>query len=276
MDTTFTFTLLGTGSSGGVPRVGNQWGNCDPDNPLNRRRRCALLIEREDSQQHKTTVLVDTGADLREQLLAANVKHLDGVLITHSHADHVFGMDDLRQLAISMKSPIPVYMDEATESIVLRSFNYVFHQAENSSYPAFCSKHSIEHHQTIKIPGAGGEVKAVPLLVEHGDIHALGFRFGSLAYLPDIKRMSDERSLAALTGVSTLIIDALRHSAHPSHMNLEESLRFIDQIKPERAVLTNMHTDLDYQTLKVALPAGIVPGYDGMVLTAQAELLPGK
>lgn len=264
MEKSLSFTLLGTGSSGGVPRVGNQWGNCNADNPLNRRRRCALLVRQSVSPDCMTTVLIDAGADLREQLLAASVTYLDGVLLTHSHADHIFGLDDLRQLALSMKLPIPVHMDDLTASVVLRSFDYVFRQAPGSSYPAFCTQRSIEHGTAARISGAGGEIVATPLLAEHGDIHALGFRIGSLAYLPDIKRMSDAASLHALQGTHTLIIDALRYTQHPSHMNLEESLRFIDQVQPERAVLTNMHSDMDYEQLQSKLPAGIEPGFDGM------------
>lgn len=272
MEPTLSFTLLGTGSSGGVPRVGNQWGECDPENPLNRRRRCALLVEQSSTTETgtpeiaKTTALIDAGADLREQLLQADVKHLDAVLLTHSHADHIFGLDDLRQLAISMKSAIPVYMDKATREVVLRSFNYVFQQAPGSSYPAFCSLHSIELGNQTLINGAGGTIKAIPLLAEHGDIHALGFRFGSLGYLPDIKRIADDASLAALTGVKTLVIDALRYAPHPTHMNVEESLEFIERVQPEMAVLTNMHTDLDYEQLRTRLPDGVTPGYDGMIL----------
>lgn len=270
MTNKMVFTLLGTGSSGGVPRVGNQWGDCDPDNPRNRRRRCALLIELMSEPSATTTVLIDAGADLREQLLSAKVVHLDGVLLTHSHADHIFGLDDLRQLAISMKSPIPVYMDQATEDVVMQAFRYVFHQAAGSSYPAFCSLNTIVHGQTTTIHGAGGSLQAVPLLAEHGDIHSLGFRMGDVVYLPDVKRISDTGSLDALSGVRVLIIDALRHHPHPSHMNLDEALEFIEQVQPERAVLTNMHSDLDYATLSRALPAHITPGYDGMQIVCSA------
>lgn len=277
MDNSLTFTLLGTGSSGGVPRVGNQWGNCDPENAKNRRRRCAMLIEATARQakeiettaksEAKTTVLVDAGADLREQLLAANVMHMDGVLLTHSHADHIFGLDDLRQLALSMTQAIPVYMDDDTADVVIRSFNYIFHQSPNSSYPTFCTRESLEYGKTTTISGAGGDIKALPVLAEHGDIHALGFRIGSLAYLPDMKRMTDQASINALKGVKTLIVDALRYKRHPTHMNLEESLQFIETIRPNRAILTNMHTDLDYVQLSEQLPDGVEPGFDGMKIS---------
>ncbi len=272
MTQSLTFTLLGTGSSGGVPRVGNQWGACDPSNSRNRRRRCALLVESVQHQGEKTSLLIDTGADLREQLLSASVDHLDGVLITHSHADHIFGMDDLRQLAMIMRSSITVYMDAVTSNVVSQAFSYCFHQAAGSSYPAFCTLGHIEHGQPVRIGGAGGTIEAMPLLAEHGDINALGFRIADVAYLPDMKRITDTASLAALEGVRILIIDALRYKHHPSHMNLEECLAFIDHYKPEQAVLTNMHSDLDYDTLCQSLPPHVRPGYDGLQLTSSGNL----
>lgn len=273
-----TFTLLGTGSSGGVPRVGNQWGKCDPDNPKNRRRRCALLVEllqsggadKYTAVHRNTTVLIDAGADLREQLLAAHVTYLDGVLLTHSHADHIFGLDDLRQLALSMKSAIPVYMDAATTDMVNKPFDYIFRQSANSSYPAFCTQHVIEHTSPIEVTGAAGNITAHPVLAEHGDINSLGFRIGDVAYLPDMKRIANQESMDRLKGLEVLIVDALRHNTHPSHMNLDESLAFIEQIKPKRAVLTNMHSDMDYETLRTSLPESVEPGYDGMRIQVTA------
>lgn len=264
MNNKLTFTLLGTGSSGGVPRVGNQWGKCDPDNPRNRRRRCAMLVESALPDGSKTTVLIDAGCDLREQLLAADVMHLDGVLLTHSHADHIFGLDDLRQLAIVTRSSITVHMDEATSRVVMLPFRYVFHQAQGSSYPAFCNEARIEHGVATEIEGKGGTVRAVPILAEHGDIHALGFRIDELAYLPDVKRVSDAASLAALQDLRVLILDALRYTSHPSHMNLDEALEFVDLVKPARTILTNMHSDLDYDELIRILPPTVEPGFDGM------------
>jgi phosphoribosyl 1,2-cyclic phosphate phosphodiesterase len=266
MNRQLRLTLLGTGSSGGVPRVGNQWGDCDPAEPRNRRRRCACLVEAVGQDNAKTVVLIDAGADLREQLLSASVSHLDGVLLTHSHADHIFGLDDLRQLALFMRRSIAVYMTDETAAVVMKAFSYCFHQAPDSSYPAFCTAHRIVPGETTVIHGAGGPVEAVPLVAEHGDIDALGFRIGDFAYLPDIKRMKDAPGLQALDGVRTLIIDALRYKAHPSHMNLEEALAFIDRTGPERAILTNMHSDLDYESLCSELPLHVRPGYDGLQL----------
>jgi len=266
MDDKLVFTLLGTGSSGGVPRVGNDWGQCDPNNQKNRRRRCALLIERIDSQQRKTTVLVDAGVDLREQLLSANVASLDAVLLTHSHADHIFGLDDLRQLAISLRRHIDVYMDEATSVRVMQPFSYCFVQPEGTSYPAFCREHRITHGQPLTIDGEGGSISVTTALAEHGDIHALGFRVNDVVYLPDIKRLADQPSANVVANARVLILDALRYKSHPTHMNVEEALQFIHEVRPARAVLTNMHCDLDYDTLHTALPANVEPGFDGMTI----------
>ena len=264
MSDTLVFTLLGTGSSGGVPRVGNDWGKCDPDNPKNRRRRCAMLVERVRSDGCKTTVMIDAGADLREQLLTADVKVLDGLLLTHPHADHIFGLDDVRQLAITHKCSIDIYMDEHTSNVVMSAFAYCFKQVLGSSYPAFCTEHRIVHHHYVRVSGEGGVVDAMPIVAEHGDIQALGFKLGSVIYLPDIKRITDERSLAALEGVDVLIIDALRRHPHPNHLNLDECLEFIDQHKPGRSILTNMHSDLDYADLQKMLPQNVDPGFDGL------------
>jgi len=271
MDPLRTFTLLGTGSSGGVPRVGGEWGECDPANPKNRRRRCALLIEQRAVDGARTSVLVDAGADLREQLLASEVRSLEAVLLTHAHADHIFGLDDLRQLALRLRRGIAVHMDEATSATVMRSFGYCFHQAANSSYPSFCTEHRIVHPHPIEVAGPGGEMEILPILAEHGDIHALGFRVGGVAYLPDVKRVVETISLERLTGVDVLILDALRRHPHPAHLNLEEALAFVERLRPRRAILTNLHSDLDYAELRASLPPGVEPGHDGLMIECTVE-----
>ncbi|MEM6985625.1 MAG: MBL fold metallo-hydrolase [Pseudomonadota bacterium] len=257
------FKLLGTGSSGGVPRIGNDWGACDPTQPRNRRRRCALLITRT-GPHGTTTVLVDAGCDMREQLIDAQVERLDGVVLTHPHADHIFGLDDLRQMKIRMRECIDVYMDAATSARVMRAFDYCFEQPIGSSYPPICIEHRIEANSPVRIDGAGGAVELLPIQVEHGDIHALGLRVGDFAYVPDIKTVERPASREALTGLDVLVLDALRRHPHPSHLNLEESLALIEALRPRRTVLTNMHTDLDYDTLKAELPSGVEAGYDGL------------
>lgn len=259
---------MGTGSSGGVPRVGNVWGNCDPNEVRNRRRRCSLLIEKQTvdagDTSRKTTIIVDTGADLREQLLTAEVKSIEGVILTHSHADHIFGLDDLRQMAINLRRPIDVWMDKPTRAIVMAPFGYCFHQAPDSSYPAFCTEKKLIPHEPFSIDGPGGTVTINTLIAEHGDINALGVRINNAVYLPDMKQISHPDSVRMLSDVQVLIVDALRYNPHPSHLNLEESLAFIEKVNPERAILTNMHGDLDYQTIKQKLPPGVEPGFDGL------------
>jgi phosphoribosyl 1,2-cyclic phosphate phosphodiesterase len=207
---------------------------------------------------------VDTGADLRDQLLSTDVRSIEGVVLTHSHADHIFGLDDLRQMAINLRRPIDVWLDEPTRSQVMAAFGYVFTQAPGSSYPAFCTENRLIPHQPFTIDGPAGPISINTLVAEHGDINALGIRVADSVYLPDMKRISNPESQALLQDVNVLIVDALRYKVHPSHMNVEECLAFIEQVKPKQAVLTNMHGDLDYQKLKDSLPDGVVPGYDGM------------
>ena len=265
-------TLLGTGSSGGVPRLANDWGQCDPLHPRNRRRRCAMLVSKFSDPVGKATapatrVLIDAGADMREQMLSAGVPGLDAVLLTHAHADHIFGLDDLRQFWVRDGRRIPVYQTDETREIVMRSFGYCFVQAAGSSYPAFCEAPVLQDGVPVAIEGDGGAIRLLPLAVEHGDIDALGFRIGDAAYIPDLKSVQRKNSRAALADLDLLIIDALRRREHPSHLNLAESLQMIEDLAPRRAVLTNMHSDLDYMTLKKTLPAGVIPGYDGMQLS---------
>ena len=162
-------------------------------------------------------------------------------------------------------------MDELTASIVMPAFGYIFKQAPNSSYPAFCSVEEIVHGVPTIIEGAGGQIKFTPIVAEHGDIHALGFRMGNVAYLPDMKRITDAASLKSLENLDVLIVDALREINHPAHMSLSESLAFINSVNPRRAILTNMHSDLDYNGLKKRLPDNVEPGFDGMRVTVVAK-----
>jgi phosphoribosyl 1,2-cyclic phosphate phosphodiesterase len=261
------FTLLGTGSSGGVPRIGNDWGACDPDNPKNRRQRCAMLVEQTDTDG-KTSVLIDTGPDMRMQLLQADVQYLDAAMLTHSHADHIFGMDDLRQLTIKHRERVNVYMDASTAKRVMPAFGYCFHQADGSSYPAICNEHRIEADTPVTITGDGGAIELLPFEVNHGDIPALGFRVGGVAYMPDVKTVERPTSLTALSDLDVLVIDALRYTSHPTHMNVEEALTFIEKVKPERAILTNMHNAIDYAELSAQLPPGVEAAYDGLQIPA--------
>jgi phosphoribosyl 1,2-cyclic phosphate phosphodiesterase len=258
-----TLTILGCGFSGGVPRPGSGWGACDPKNPKNRRRRCSLLVDREGRDGGLTRVLVDTSPDLREQLLDAEVNSLDGVLFTHEHADHIHGIDDLRALFISHRRRIDCYMDEPTWRLLSYRFGYCFATPPGSSYPPFLNEHRIAPGMPVAIAGSGGDVTAMPILQDHGDIVSLGFRFGAMAYSSDLVDLPDE-SVAALSGIELWIVDALWYRPHRTHFHLDLTLEWIDRIKPKRAILTNMHSDLDFEELRKKLPAHVEPGYDGM------------
>jgi len=266
MSDIYRFTILGCGSSAGVPRIGNDWGACDPENPKNRRRRCAMLVERL-GQNGTTSALIDTGPDLREQLLSADVSRLDGVVYTHPHADHVHGVDDLRVVVYNLRQRLDVYADGATANALISRFGYVFVQPEGSAYPPILDLHDI--NGPVHINGAGGEIILTPFKVQHGRIDSLGFRVGGLAYLPDVSEMYAE-SWAAVQGLDIWVLDALRREPHPTHTHLAKSLEWIEKAKPKRAVLTNMHIDLDYATVDAETPAHITPAFDGMVLELPA------
>jgi phosphoribosyl 1,2-cyclic phosphate phosphodiesterase len=255
-------TILGCGSSGGVPRVGFGWGACDPSEPRNRRRRCSLLVENI-TPQGRTTLLIDTGPDLRDQLLDAEVQWIDGVLYTHEHADHVHGIDELRVLAIFKRRLVDVHAGERTASLLRERFGYCFSTPPGSQYPPILTLHTLTPGKPLGIDGAGGSIKVLPFRQNHGDIDALGFRIGGLAYSSDVSGLPDE-SLETLEDLDTWIVDALRVQPHPSHWSLAEALGWIERIRPRRAILTNMHTDLDYRTLRATLPPHVEPAFDGM------------
>lgn len=254
------FTILGCGSSGGVPRLGGLWGQCDPAEPRNRRRRCSLLIERI-SDTGATAVLIDTSPDLRAQLLDAGIGQLHGVVFTHAHADHTHGLDDLRMIVINMRKRLAVYADGPTQNDLISRFDYAFVQPEGSDYPPILDLHGIAGDVTID--GPGGPVTLTPFRVEHGNIDSLGFRIGDLAYLPDVSGLTPE-ARATLAGLDCWIVDALRRAPHPSHTHLDNTLDWIARLAPRRAVLTNMHIDLDYRTLDAETPEHITPAFDGM------------
>jgi phosphoribosyl 1,2-cyclic phosphate phosphodiesterase len=266
MMATMRFTILGCGSSGGVPRLGGHWGDCDPANPKNRRRRCSLLVERI-TDAGTTRVLIDTSPDMRDQLLDAGVGTLDAVAYTHSHADHVHGIDDLRQIVFNMRARLPAYADGPTQEALMSRFAYAFVQPEESLYPPILDLHTICGPFTVT--GAGGPVTLTPFCVDHGSIDALGFRIGVVAYVPDAVAIPPE-SWPQLNGLAIWIVDALRRKPHPTHAHLALTLDWIARVKPRAAVLTNMHIDLDYATLCAELPPGVTPAFDGMVLELPA------
>lgn len=251
-------TILGSGTSGGVPRVGGrdgrgEWGACDPAEPKNRRRRCSILVE-----EQGTLVLVDTSPDCREQLIDAGVRRLDGVLWTHDHADQLHGIDDVRALAL-MQGPIDAWADARTMEALRKRFGYCFSTEEAGFYNPIYKPHLIDG------PFRVGAIDVVPFTQDHGTLPSLGFRFGRLAYANDVVRL-DDRAFEVMAGVEVLIVDAMRYKPHPTHAHVELALSWIARLRPARAILTNLHVDLDYNRLRRELPAGVEPAYDGMIV----------
>ena len=266
---TLKFTILGCGSSGGVPRPALGWGVCDPNNPKNRRRRTSLLVERRNGVG-VSRVLVDTSPDLREQLIDAEVDWLDAVLYTHEHADHTHGIDDLRGLFIKRRRRVDVYLDEPTAKAMRARFGYCFQSPPGSEYPPIVSEHRLVPGQAVTVNGEGGAITALPVLQEHGDIPSLGFRFGGLAYSCDLSNLPPD-SVAALAGVEVWIVDALRYRPHPSHFSVDDALAWIERIRPGRAILTNLHSDLDYDALRTKLPSNVEPAFDGLTIEVASD-----
>jgi phosphoribosyl 1,2-cyclic phosphate phosphodiesterase len=260
----FTFTILGCGSSMGVPRPALGWGACDPRNPRNRRRRTSLLVER-CGPNGRTRVLVDTSPDLREQLLDAGIDRLDGVLITHEHADHTHGIDDLRPLFVRQRRRVDIYLNEQTSRVLRTRFGYCFATPPGSEYPPILTEHRIEAGKSIRIDGEGGPIIALPFRQDHGDIQSLGFRIGTFAYSCDLSGLPGE-SVRALARLDMWVVDALRYNPHPSHFSVADALAWIERLKPRRAILTNLHADLDYEALQRQLPPHVEPAYDGLAI----------
>ncbi|CAM3238251.1 Phosphoribosyl 1,2-cyclic phosphate phosphodiesterase [Sphingomonas antarctica] len=247
-------TILGCGTSSGVPRIGNDWGACDPADPRNRRTRASILIEHDG-----TRILIDTSPDLRAQLLAANVVKLDAVIWTHEHADHCHGIDDLRQVFHAAGRPVPSFARADTLASLQRRFAYVF--AGNGGYPPTVEAHELT--DTLQIGAIAVSVVDQP----HGRITSAGLRFEgggrAVAYSTDTDRLSD--AMASLyTDLDLWIVDGLREKPHPSHAHVAETLGWIAQLQPKRAVITHMDQSLDYATLAARLPAGVEPGHDNL------------
>lgn len=265
-------TILGSGSSGGVPRANGDWGMCDPSEPKNTRTRCSLLVEywegpeqgEDRPKSERTIVLIDTSPDLRMQLIAAKTHRLDALLYTHDHADQTHGIDDLRAIAYTMRKRIAVWMDTDTFEEMDRKFGYCFDIPEGRAHPPI-----LEHMprlipgKPVSISGPGGELDFLPLGLSHGQAPSLGFRFGPAAYAPDVHEIPDD-AIAALSGVDTFIVDALRYHMHPTHAHADKTLSWIAKTAVRRAILTNLHIDMDYAVLSRELPGEHGVGFDGM------------
>lgn len=257
------FTILGSGSSGGVPRADGNWGDCDPAEPKNTRTRCSLLVRRPGrNPATDTTVVVDTAPDFRLQAVAAGVKRVDACLFTHDHADQAHGIDDLRPFFQNARKRVPTYMDAFTAESLGGRFDYIFQS--RGGYPAICEAHLIAPHgQAWEVDGPSGAIPVSTFDVDHGGIRAVGYRFRNVAYTPDAIGFPEE-SWAALSDLDVWIVDALRWTPHPSHAHVGLALEWIARAKPRRAILTNLHIDLDFNALAAKLPPGVEPAYDGM------------
>jgi phosphoribosyl 1,2-cyclic phosphate phosphodiesterase len=257
------FTILGCGSSGGVPRADGEWGACDPANPKNLRSRCSLLVRRlgEDAPR-STTLVVDTSPDFRIQTAMAGAKRLDAILLTHDHADQVHGIDDVRAFFIRQRARIGCHMDAATTASMHRRFGYIFEG--EGGYPAICDAHALPAFgEPWQVAGPSGPIPVVGFDQDHGGVRSVGYRFGGVAYSSDVVDL-DEAAFAALEGLDVWIVDALRYQPHPTHAHLERTLGWIERVRPARAILTNLHIDLDYETLCSELPPNVEPAYDGL------------
>ena len=251
--------MLGCGTSSGVPRIGNDWGDCDPADPRNRRRRASILIE-----SATTRILVDTSPDLREQLLAADVDAVDAVIWTHDHADHCHGIDDLRQLYHARGAPVAGYARAATLATLQHRFGYAF--SGRDAYPAVVSANPLPDSFTV------GDIQVRCVDQPHGAITSAGLRFDchgrSIGYATDFHEITP--AMAELyQGLDLWIVDALRYRPHPTHPHLAMTLDWIDRFAPGKAVLTHMDQSMDYATLAGKLPVNVAPGFDGLAMTIE-------
>ncbi len=250
------FTILGCGSSMGVPRPDGNFGNCNPNNKKNIRTRCSAII-----QGKSLNILIDTSPDMRQQLIDNNINNVDKVLFSHMHADQTHGINDLRVFYLKKRKPIDIYADSATQKYLKKSFSYCF---ENNSpeYPATLKMNSIK--KDFYFNDGKNKIHIKSLMVKHGNVNCTCYIINKkLAYISDVSYIH-KKDFKFLTNLKYLIIDCLWYREHPSHLNLDKSLRLINILLPKKAILTNLHSDLDYNKLKSKLKKNIVPAYDGM------------
>ncbi|AGF74528.1 PhnP protein [Bartonella australis AUST/NH1] len=267
----YRFTILGCGSSSGVPRSNNYWGACNPNNPKNKRYRSSLLVERVCKSGKKTTVVIDTGPDFRSQMINAGVKHLDAAVYTHAHADHIHGIDDLRSYALSQKCLIDIYASSFTLEHLKNSFGYCFQVPKNSYYSPILRAHTISEESKFIICGQGGEITFKTHLQLHGAIYSFGFRIGNVAYCTDVNKFP-EKTLLGLMNLDVLIIGALQFKPHLSHFSVDQALHWIEYLKPKQAILTHMDDSLDYNDVVNYVPSHVKPAYQGLILETNVPL----
>lgn len=256
--------ILGCGSSGGVPRIGNDWGVCDPENERNRRSRCGIYIAVDQGDGVEFKLLIDTAPELREQLLRNEISDVDAVLYTHTHADQCHGIDDLRVLAYHSRRQLPVYGSKESIRELTERFAYCFRQLVGSPYPPILRDMPyLETGIPFDIPKGESNLRILPLDQDHGAVRSLAFRIGNMAYCNDVVSIP-ESSLEQLYGLDLFIVDALRYTPHPTHAHLQKSLDWIELLKPRKAILTNLHVDMDYETVSRETPDTVLVAYDGM------------
>jgi len=269
------FTILGCGASPGVPRIGNDWGACDPKEPRNRRLRSSLMVERIGGDGGVTRIIVDTGPDFREQVLRAGVGEANAVLYTHAHADHIHGIDELRQFFHNSGHRVPVYVDAETAVRLKEAFGYCFETPMGSGYPPVVVEHRVEVGVAFTVDGKGGPITVMPYAQTHGDIQSIGYRFGGFAYSSDVSAIPED-TWPHLKGLGVFVVDALRYRPHVSHFSVDQAIEAGRRTGAGLIVLTHMHHDLDYRTLVADLPAGVVPAFDGMVIEDGVVVGPAK
>ena len=259
-------TILGSGASGGVPKSDGDWGRCDPLEPRNRRTRCSLAVRRKSSEPYEinTTLVVDLSPEFRQQAVGAELKRIDAVLFSHDHADQTHGIDDIRAFAYRQRSRIPCWAEAETIDSLTGRFSYIFKGVKD--YPAIAEfRECPSYGESFEIHGPSGDIPVLGYEMDHGQVRATGYRFGDVAYSADVVGLP-ETSKALLRNLDVFIVDALRYTPHPSHAHLDLALQWIEELKPQRAIVTNLHVDMDYQTLKRTLPAGVEPAYDGLTI----------
>ena len=251
-------TVLGSGSSSGTPSVEAGWGACDPKNPKNRRLRPSILVEGGDK-----TVLIDTSPDLRQQLLTADIQHLDAVLYTHAHSDHLHGIDDLRGVNRRMNAAIPVFADAVTMQAIAQRFPYVFEPlAENATiYYKSTLEPQIEFAHGDTFLAGGFSVTAIEQ--DHGYINTMGFRMDDFAYSTDLIAMHED-GFDMLNGIKVWMLGTFTDKPHPTHLDVDRALEWIERVNPERAYLTHLGFGLDYEALQAKLPDNVFVAYDGL------------
>lgn len=250
-------TILGCGNSTGVPAAGNHWGTCDPLEPKNTRSRCCALV-----QSDTTTIVIDTGPDFRTQMNRANVGHLDAVLYTHAHSDHMNGIDDIRVYVYRQKNKMPVYGSRETLNDLEGYFPYMFHGGKMSIYPPLLERFEIRDKPFIV-----GDIPCTPLQMDHESVTATGYRFGNIAYCVDMLKL-DDAAVNALQGIETWIVDAAGYhmTDNKVHANLETIYALNKRIGAKNVILTSLSLGMDYKTLCDELPDGYRPAYDGLGL----------